>query len=67
MERAVELKPEDPVLNDHLGDALWRVGRKIEARYQWNRALVLKPEDSLRAQINKKLANGLPRIPVKHD
>ena len=28
------MKPQDPVINDHLGDAYWRVGRKLEARYQ---------------------------------
>ena len=66
MERAVELKPEDPVLNDHLGDAFWRVGRKLEARYQWNRALILKPKETLRTQIDNKLENGLPDIPVKN-
>ena len=27
LERAIELKPEDPTINDHLGDAYWRVGR----------------------------------------
>ena len=29
LERAVELKPEDPTINDHLGDAYWRVGRYL--------------------------------------
>ncbi len=38
LERAVELKPEDPTINDHLGDAYWRVGRKLEARFQWAHA-----------------------------
>src|SRR5438046_10430564 len=26
----IDLKPEDPTINDHLGDAYWRVGRKLE-------------------------------------
>ena len=34
MERAIELEPEDPIVNDHLGDILWKVGRKREAYYQ---------------------------------
>ncbi|MFI2768534.1 type IV pilus biogenesis/stability protein PilW, partial [Sulfitobacter sp. M22386] len=39
MERAVELEPVDPVVNDHLGDVYWAVGRKREAEFQWRRAL----------------------------
>ncbi|NEU34988.1 tetratricopeptide repeat protein, partial [bacterium LRH843] len=39
MEHATELMPVDPVVNDHLGDVLWAVGRKREAEFQWHRAL----------------------------
>ena len=39
MERAVELMATDPVVNNHLGDVYWAVGRKTEARFQWRRAL----------------------------
>src|SRR5262249_11326155 len=35
LERAVELKPEDPTINGHLGDAYWRGGRQLEARFPW--------------------------------
>ena len=38
LENAVELLPYDPIINDHLGGAYWRVNRKLEARFQWNRA-----------------------------
>jgi hypothetical protein len=57
----VELRPEDPVLNDHLGDAYWRVGREREARFQWDQALTLKPEPEDIDKIKKKLAKGLPQ------
>ena len=60
LERAVELKPEDPVLNDHLGDALWKVGREREARFQWDQALTLDPEADEVEKIKKKLTEGLP-------
>ena len=60
LERAVELRPEDPVLNDHLGDAYWQVGRITEARFQWDQALSLAPEADLIGAIRKKLAEGLP-------
>ena len=39
---AVELEPEDPTINEHLGDAYWAAGRKLEAPYQWRRALTLQ-------------------------
>jgi tetratricopeptide (TPR) repeat protein len=60
LERAVGLMPADPILNDHLGDAYWRVGRTLEAGFQWNHALVLDPEPELKAEVEKKLADGLP-------
>ena len=28
--------PEDPTVNDHYGDILWKLNRKIQARYFWN-------------------------------
>ncbi len=43
LERAIDLKPEDPTINDHLGDAYWRVGRTLEAKFQWARARDLSP------------------------
>jgi len=61
LEDAVELMPKDPVLNDHLGDALWQVHRRREARYQWELALSLKPDEKEAAKIRKKLVSGLPR------
>lgn len=60
LERAVGLMPADPILNDHLGDAYWRVGRKLEAGFQWNHALALDPEPDLKAEVEKKMADGLP-------
>ena len=35
MKRAVELMPDDPIVNDHYGDILWKLNRKIQARYFW--------------------------------
>ena len=61
LERAVELEPGDPVINDHLGDAYWQVGRRVEARYQWLRAVTLSEEDDheLIEQLEAKLDGGL--------
>ena len=58
----LELLPTDAVLNDHLGDAYWRVGRRLEARFQWNHARDLDPEPDLLAEVFKKLKDGLPPV-----
>ncbi len=59
LERAVEGAPGDGTINEHLGDAYWRVGRKSEARFQWQRALSLDIDDSQRTGLQNKLARGL--------
>ncbi len=60
LDKAVELRPEDSTLNDHLGDVYWRLGRKVEAKFQWNQALTLSPEPEDAEKIKKKLEVGLP-------
>ncbi|MBV9735104.1 MAG: tetratricopeptide repeat protein [Acidisphaera sp.] len=52
---AVELDPEDSTINGHLGDAYWAVGRKLEAQYQWQLALSLKPQPDDVARLQAKL------------
>ena len=59
LERAAALEAADPEINDHLGDAYWRVGRKTEALYQWRLVLTLSPEDKLRSQVDVKIRDGL--------
>ena len=61
---AVLLVPGDPTINDHLGDALWRAGRRIEARYQWNHAITFSDNDTDKASIEKKLKAGLSEKPA---
>ena len=56
---AVLLVPGDPTINDHLGDALWKAGRKIEARFQWNHAITFSEKDDDKTAIAAKLKNGL--------
>jgi tetratricopeptide (TPR) repeat protein len=55
LERAVELEPEDSTLNAHLGDAYWAAGRRLEAQYQWRRALTLNPAPEDLAKLEAKL------------
>ncbi|MCK5285159.1 MAG: tetratricopeptide repeat protein [Alphaproteobacteria bacterium] len=59
LERAVELLPYDPVINDHLGDAYWQVGRRMEARFQWLRAKNHSKDQKLSESIVQKLDSGL--------
>ncbi|HVB69715.1 MAG TPA: tetratricopeptide repeat protein [Acetobacteraceae bacterium] len=54
-QRAAELAPEDATINGHLGDVYWAAGRKLEARYQWERALTLKPEPAEAARLRARL------------
>ena len=39
MIRAVQLMPDDPILNDHYGDILWKLDKKIQARYFWKNVI----------------------------
>jgi tetratricopeptide (TPR) repeat protein len=57
LERAVSLDAGDAEINDHLGDAYWRVGRRDEARFQWKAVLTLKPDEDIRARAETKLAS----------
>ena len=60
LKRAVELMPEDPIVNDHYGDILWRLDRKIQARYFWKNILRLEEtDDEMKKIIKDKLIEGL--------
>ena len=60
LKRAVELMPEDSIVNDHYGDILWKLDRKIQARYFWGNVLNLKKtEDKMKKNIKDKLIKGL--------
>jgi tetratricopeptide (TPR) repeat protein len=56
LQRAVELQPEDAVINGHLGDAMAAVGHWRDAEFQWRRALTLNPDPADAERINAKLA-----------
>ena len=60
IKRAVELMPEDPTVNDHYGDVLWQLNRKIQARYFWRAVLNFdETEDAMKETIKNKLIEGL--------
>jgi predicted negative regulator of RcsB-dependent stress response len=52
--------PEDPTVNDHYGDILWKLNRNIQARYFWNYVLSLDDADEdIKKNINIKITDGL--------
>lgn len=57
--RAIGKIPEDPVMQEHMGDMLWMQGRSDEARKSWNKALKLKHDNP--DLIRKKIAEGLKK------
>jgi hypothetical protein len=46
-----------------MGDAYWRVGRQLEATFQWHHAIAGKPEPEDLVKIEEKLKKGLPDVP----
>ena len=63
LERAIQMMPDDPIVNDHFADCLWMIDKKIQARYYWEYVLTLEDtEDDLREKVKNKLLFGLEKI-----
>uniref|UniRef100_UPI0025EC95CD tetratricopeptide repeat protein n=1 Tax=uncultured Sphingomonas sp. TaxID=158754 RepID=UPI0025EC95CD len=58
LQRAAAADPSETEIHEHLGDALYSVGRKFEARHAWQAAL-LTAEDDVKKRIEAKLGAGL--------
>lgn len=58
LEQAARGEPGNAVISEHLGDALWKSGRRIEARYAW-RVAALDAEPAMAERLAAKLADGL--------
>lgn len=41
LEKSLQLIPSNSIVNDHLGDVYWKLGRKREAVFQWEKAVKL--------------------------
>ena len=60
LQKAVEILPLDPIINDHYADSLWMVNKNIQARYVWKYVLGLDGVDQkLKDKINQKLIFGI--------
>ena len=62
LQKAVELLPTDPIINDHYADSLWMLNKNIQARYVWSYILKLEgTEQKLKDLVNKKLIFGIAK------
>ena len=60
IQQAVILMPDDPIVNDHYADILWKLNRKIQARYFWGYVLTLDDSDEkMKKSVSEKIVNGL--------
>ncbi len=62
LERASALGPSDPTVTGHLGDAYAAAGRPVEARQQWQRALLLNPNAEDRAHFEAELGHAASAV-----
>ena len=63
LRKAIQLMPNDPIINDHYGDVLWKLNRKIQAKYYWQSSFNSKEtEEELKIKIKNKLIKGLDKI-----
>ncbi len=57
--RAAVADPGQAEIREHLGDALFTAGRRIEARFEWRAALATVEEAEVRDRLERKLQSGL--------
>ena len=63
LKKAVQLMPDDPIINDHYGDILWKLDRKMQAKYYWQSVLSLEDtEEITKDEIHIKLLKGPGKI-----
>lgn len=59
LETAVASDPTISETSEHLGDAYWVAGRRVDARYTWRAALVQAGDADVINRLNAKIADGL--------
>ena len=63
LKKAIQIMPNDPIVNDHYGDILWHLDRKIEAQYYWKSVLSFNDaEDEMKDKAYIKILKGLKKI-----
>ena len=61
LNRAAAADPGQGEIREHLGDALYSAGRRLEARYSWRAALATTEEAKAKARIESKIERGLDK------
>ena len=64
VEQAVQMDPADPEINEHLGDVYLALGRKTEARYEWQRVLTLDATGKSAVSVRAKLDANAEKPPT---
>ncbi len=60
--QALQLKPDDPVIMDHYADILWKLNRKIQAKYFWKNVLKIENDGEINLEeVKNKLIFGLTK------
>jgi len=60
LQKAVQLMPLDPIVNDHYADILWKLNKDLQANYFWNYVLNLEnTENEMKDKIKAKLILGV--------
>ena len=63
LKQVVQIMPDDPIVNDHYGDILWKLNRKLQAKYFWESVLNMSnAEEKMKKKILKKLLKGPDKI-----
>ena len=59
LRKAVQIMPTDPIVNDHYGDILWKLGRKTQANYFWKNVLTFEDvKEKMKEDIFYKILKG---------
>ncbi|MCC2975992.1 tetratricopeptide repeat protein [Sphingomonas sp. PL-96] len=61
LEQAARAENVSGTVQEHVGDVLWRLGRRYEARYAWS-AAQLDADEAMAVRLTDKLARGLSAV-----
>ena len=60
LNKAIQLMPNDPIVNDHYADILWKRNKIIQATYYWQSVLSFEEtEDQMKKNVTNKLLKGI--------
>ena len=59
LRKAIQIMPNDPIVNDHYGDILWELDMKMQASFFWKNVLNFEDtENKMKEEIFYKLLYG---------